>query len=91
MGVTVVGNPAATVITSSPGFMRRAPSLGEVSAMLEEILQIKLTYERLAPRESDQKIFVADTGKITKYLNWKPQVSKYEGIKRMLAWVEQMK
>jgi len=66
-------------------------SLLELFAMLEEILQIKLTYERLAPRESDQKIFVADTGKITKYLNWKPQVSKYEGIKRMLAWVEQMK
>src|ERR1700738_1545085 len=33
IGLTVVGNPAATVITSSPGFNRRSPSLGEVRAL----------------------------------------------------------
>src|SRR5664279_2141483 len=33
IGLTVVGNPAATVITSSPGFNLRSPSLGEVSAL----------------------------------------------------------
>ena len=33
MGVTVVGKPQATVITSSPRFTRRSPSFGEVSAM----------------------------------------------------------
>ena len=32
IGLTVVGKPAATVITSSPGRSRRSPSLGEVSA-----------------------------------------------------------
>ena len=30
IGLTVVGNPAATVITSSPGLKPRSPSLGEV-------------------------------------------------------------
>src|SRR5271169_2517350 len=30
IGLTVVGNPAATVITSSPGHSRRSPSDGEV-------------------------------------------------------------
>ena len=30
-GATVVGKPAATVMTSSPGRMRRSPSRGEVS------------------------------------------------------------
>src|SRR3981081_707981 len=33
IGLTVVGNPAATVITSSPGFRRRSPSFGEVKAL----------------------------------------------------------
>ena len=33
IGVTVVGNPAATVITSSPGNTLRSPKRGEVSAM----------------------------------------------------------
>ena len=33
MGLTVVGKPAATVITSSPGRTRRSFSCGEVSAL----------------------------------------------------------
>ena len=32
IGLTVVGKPAATVITSSPGCRRRSPSFGEVRA-----------------------------------------------------------
>jgi len=32
IGFTVVGNPAAAVMTSSPGRKRSAPSDGEVSA-----------------------------------------------------------
>jgi hypothetical protein len=33
MGATVVGKPAATVITSSPRWIRRSPRSGEVRAM----------------------------------------------------------
>ena len=33
IGLTVVGKPAATVITSSPGCSRRSPSFGDVSAV----------------------------------------------------------
>ncbi len=33
IGLTVVGKPAATVITSSPGLSRRSPSFGEVRAV----------------------------------------------------------
>jgi len=32
MGFSVVGNPAATVMTSSPGVRRSSPSTGDVSA-----------------------------------------------------------
>src|SRR6516162_48990 len=33
IGLIVVGKPAATVITSSPGFSLRSPSFGEVRAL----------------------------------------------------------
>jgi len=33
IGVTVVGNPQATVITSSPFFIRRSPNSGEVNVI----------------------------------------------------------
>src|SRR5665213_3098971 len=33
IGFTVVGKPPATVITSSPGFSRRSPSVGDVRAV----------------------------------------------------------
>ena len=33
IGLTVVGKPAATVMTSSPGRSRRSPSSGDVSAL----------------------------------------------------------
>jgi hypothetical protein len=33
MGFTVVGNPMATVRTSSPGLRARSPNLGEVSPL----------------------------------------------------------
>src|ERR1035438_6616769 len=33
IGFKVVGKPAATVMTSSPGLSRRSPSFGDVSAL----------------------------------------------------------
>jgi len=42
IGVTVVGKPAATVITSSPGLIRRAcGSLAEVSAEIATRLALE--------------------------------------------------
>src|SRR5579872_1838044 len=34
MGLMVVGKPAATVITSSPGLSRRSPNFGDVRALM---------------------------------------------------------
>ena len=50
MGFTVVGNPAATVSTSSPGFSCRAPSLGEVSALSATRFALDPEFTRLAER-----------------------------------------
>ncbi len=62
-------------------------SLLELFALLEEILDIKMVYDILPPRRSDQKIFVADLDKVQKLLKWKPQVSARQGIEKMLAWL----
>lgn len=65
-------------------------SLLELFDLLNETLGINLKYTQLPPRCSDQKVFVADISKITKDINWKPAVSKEEGIKKMLNWVEEI-
>ena len=62
-------------------------SLLELFAFLEAELGVKLNYTKLPPRESDQKVFVADISRATALLDWKPVVSKEEGILKMIDWV----
>ena len=69
------------------GGIENSLSLLELFALLENLLNVKLNYTKLAPRESDQKFFVADIEKATRLLGWKPKVSKEEGIKKMLTWI----
>lgn len=64
-------------------------SLLELFAFLENELNVRLSYTRLPPRESDQKVFVADIGKAKRLLNWEPRVSKDAGIRKMINWVRQ--
>ena len=59
--------------------------------MLEDILGIKMEYKQLPPRQSDQKVFVADINKINKKIGWKPQVTAREGVEAMVDWVRGMK
>lgn len=65
-------------------------SLLELLNILEKELDIKLNYMKLPPRESDQKVFVADITKAEKYFNWKPKVDKITGIRNMLKWVSEI-
>lgn len=65
-------------------------SLLELFQILEEELQIKLNYEKIPVRISDQKVFVADINKIKKLIGWEPKVSSKQGIKDMLKWTEKM-
>lgn len=62
-------------------------SLLELFVMLEDILDIKMDYKQLPPRESDQLVFVADNSKITKLTGWKPQVKAKDGLVKMLDWL----
>ena len=72
------------------GTMEQSLSLLELFAILEKKLQIKLEYDQLPFRQSDQKVFVADITKINRDIGWKPMVTKDEGIDRMLEWVKKI-
>ena len=61
-------------------------SLLELFTLLEEQIGRPLDYTHLPPRESDQRFFVADAGKIGRAIGWAPQVSSRDGVARMLAW-----
>lgn len=69
------------------GGERNSLSLLELFSLLEDLLDIKMVYEQLPWRESDQKVFVADITKVMNVLPWKPLVSKEEGIAEILKWM----
>ena len=69
------------------GGMPNSLSLLELFTFLESELNIKMKYSILPPRESDQKVFVADIAKAERILGWHPQVSKETGIRKMIEWV----
>ena len=73
------------------GTMAQSLSLLELFDLLNELLGIKLCYTQLPPRQSDQKVFVADIGKIERAIGWRPQVSAREGVAAMVEWVKEMK
>lgn len=62
-------------------------SLLELFTMLEELTGITLGYIKLPPRESDQRVFVADIAKAKSILGWEPLVTAGEGVRRMVEWV----
>jgi CDP-paratose 2-epimerase len=69
------------------GGMQNSSSLLELFSFLETELDIKMTYTQLPPRESDQRVFVADITKAKELIGWEPEVSKEEGIRKMIKWV----
>jgi len=69
------------------GGIENSSSLLELFSFLKQELDIKMTYTKLPPRESDQKVFVADITKVKELLDWEPKVSKEDGIRKMIEWV----
>lgn len=70
------------------GGVENSLSLLELFAILEDLTGIRLMYNHLPPRQSDQRVFVANIGRAGKVLGWAPKISARNGIVRMLAWVE---
>ena len=80
--------PVSGQVFNIGGGIKNSLSLLELFEFLEKELGIKLKYEQLLPRASDQKIFVADIAKIHKLIGWSPKISKEAGIRKMLAWLQ---
>jgi len=64
-------------------------SLLELFDLLNNQLKIILAYRKLPVRESDQRVFIANIEKASKFFDWKPSVISEEGISRMVDWVVQ--
>jgi len=61
-------------------------SILELFDILEKKLDIKIKYKSLKPRESDQKVFIANIEKIRNFTNWEPRMDKDSGIELMIEW-----
>ena len=71
------------------GTISNSLSLLELFEFLDNELDIKMVYSKLPWRESDQKVFVADTRKIEKLTGWQPAIDKHSGIRTMLKWLRE--
>lgn len=69
------------------GTMGQSLSLLELFNLLNDKLNIKLEYYQLPPRQSDQKVFVADITKIKNAVGWEPKVNADKGISEMIEWL----
>ena len=47
-----------------------------------------MNFEKIAFRQSDQKVFVANIEKAKTYFNWYPKIDYLNGIDKMISWVE---
>lgn len=73
------------------GGVENSLSLLELFGYLAELTnQNELSYTKLAPRQSDQKVFIADTRKIKEHISWEPAVTAKEGIQAMLGWISEI-
>ena len=64
-------------------------SLLELFNILETELDIQLDYTKIAPRESDQKVFIADISKAKELIDWAPIIDKRSGLQKMLSWTNE--
>lgn len=71
------------------GGLQNSLSLIELFHLLEHSLGVKMVYNQLPWRESDQKVFIADNAKVSLITGWKPSVQKEDGISMMTDWLQE--
>jgi CDP-paratose 2-epimerase len=73
------------------GGIENSLSLLELFTMLEDMLKIRINYNKLNWRESDQKVFVADNTKVNNLIGWAPKIDVKKGISEVLAGMNKSK
>ena len=81
---------AAGQVFNIGGSIDNSLSLLELFLMLEAEIGLPLQYKNLPPRESDQRVFIADIGKMKRLTGWRPQVSAQQGVSSMLEWTSRL-
>ncbi len=64
-----------------------ALSVRDVLCTLEQLYGRPLPAAQGPWRSGDQRIFVADTARVTRDLGWAPRMSAEEGVERLVEWV----
>jgi CDP-paratose 2-epimerase len=82
------GEVAAGEAFNIGGGIGNSLSLLDLFGLLSAEIGQPLQYDKLPPRESDQRVFVADIEKIRSLTGWEPRVSAASGVSRMLKWVQ---
>lgn len=73
------------------GGVSNSMSILEVLEYMGEVVGIQLRWQHIEPRESDQRVFIADINKACRLLDWKPRIGKEKGIKHMIDWVRSIR
>ncbi len=68
------------------GGVENSLSLLELFSILEDKLEVKLSFNSGPFRESDQLSFIADNSKICGMIDWVPQIDKISGIEDAINW-----
>lgn len=66
-------------------------SLLELLEILEELTGKKIETSFGEWRPSDQKVYISDTNKAKKDLDWQPKITPKEGIKNLFEWIKENK
>ena len=70
------------------GSSKNSLSLLELINSLEKKLKKKVNFRKYNWRPGDQKIYISNISKVSKELNWKPEVEISKGLDRVIEWVK---
>jgi CDP-paratose 2-epimerase len=70
------------------GGVENSLSILELFSQLEELLDVSIKHVGRPPRDSDQRVFIADITKAIADFSWAPRVKKEEGLLNVIKWLE---
>src|SRR5271163_3902598 len=82
---------ASGAIYNMGGSSENTLSLIELISYMEERTGAPIEYALAPPRPGDQLVYISDTSKAERELNWKPRVSSAQGLKLLFDWMQENK